>query len=137
MEVNTKNITTKVELLNMIKEGINPLEYIKDERDIDFVCNSIVIEGNDEDPFFEEAAENLLRAILYYLIFTDNEEKTLRRCKEIAEIGMNEIDGREKVCNILENEERAKSLYVSINIASEKTCKAIFEKLNERLAKIC
>lgn len=136
MEINEKSISTKEELLNSIKDGVNPLEYIKDERDIDYVCNALVIEGNDEDSFYEESAENLLRAILYYLIYTDNEEKTLARCKEIAKMGLNEENAREVVKNLLDKEERAKTLYVSIDIASDRTYKEIFEKLNERLAKI-
>lgn len=136
MEINAKTISTKEELKNLIKEGVNPLEFIKNERDIDFVCNALTIEGNDEDPFFEESAENLLRAILYYLIYTENEEKTLKRCKEITEIGLNEEDGRNKVDSILGHEERAKLLYVGIKIAPDRTCKAIFEKLNERLSNI-
>lgn len=136
MEINEKSISTKDELLNSIKDGVNPLEYIKDERDIDFVCNALVIEGNDEDSFYEESAENLLRAILYYLIYTDNEEKTLARCKEIAKMGLNEENAREVVKNLLDKEERAKVLYVSIDIASDRTYKEIFEKLNERLTKI-
>lgn len=136
MEINGKAISTKEELINLIKEGINPLEYIKDERDIDFVCNAITIKGNDEDPFFEESAENLLRAILYYLVYTENEEKTLKRCKEITEMGLNEERSRDKVRSVLEQEERARSLYVSIDIASDKTYIAIFEKLKERLSNI-
>ena len=95
MEINAKTITTKEELLNLIKEGVNPLEYIKEERDIDFVCHSLVIERTDEDLFWEDSAENLLRAILYYIVFTDNEEKTLARCKSIVEIGLNEADGKD------------------------------------------
>lgn len=137
MEINAKTITTKEELLNLIKEGVNPIEYIKDERDIDFVCHSLVIEKKDEDPFWEESAENLLRAILYYIVFTDNEEKTLARCKSIVEIGLNEADGKDKIANILEKEERAKVLYVSINIASDKTCRSIFETLENRLSEVC
>ena len=137
MEINAKTITTKEELLKLIKEGVNPIEYIKDERDIDFVCHSLVIEKKDEDPFWEESAENLLRAILYYIVFTDNEEKTLARCKSIVEIGLNEADGKDKIANILEKEERAKVLYVSINIASDKTCRSIFETLENRLSEVC
>lgn len=137
MEINGKTITTKEELLNLIKEGVNPLEYIKEERDIDFVCHSLVIERTDEDPFWEDSAENLLRAILYYVVFTDNEEKTLARCKNIVEIGLNEADGRDKIAKLLEKEERAKILYVSINIASDKTCRSIFEALENRLSKVC
>lgn len=136
MKINEKDISTKNELLDLIREGVNPLEFIKDERDIDFVCNSLVIEGTDEDLFYEESAENLLRAILYYLVYTDNEEKTLNRCKEIAKMGLNEENAREEVKKLLDKEERAKTLYVSIDIASDRTYKEIFEKLNERLANI-
>lgn len=136
MKINEKEISTKSELLDLIREGVNPLEFIKEERDIDFVCNSLVIEGTDEDLFYEESAENLLRAILYYLVYTDNEEKTLNRCKEIAKIGLDEENAREEVKKLLDKEERAKTLYVSIDIASDKTYKEIFEKLNERLSKI-
>lgn len=136
MQIDSKVVNTKSELLDIIKEGVNPLDYIKEERDIDFVCNALVIEGNDEDPFYEESAENLLRAILYYLVFTDNEEKTLARCKEIAKMGLNEENARETVKKLLDKEERAKTLYVSIDIASDRTYKEIFEKLNERLANI-
>ena len=136
MKINEKEISTKSELLDLIREGVNPLEFIKEERNIDFVCNSLVIEGTDEDLFYEESAENLLRAILYYLVYTDNEEKTLNRCKEIAKIGLDEENAREEVKKLLDKEERAKTLYVSIDIASDKTYKEIFEKLNERLAKI-
>lgn len=136
MKINEKDISTKNELLDLIREGVNPLEFIKDERDIDFVCNSLVIEGKDEDLFYEESAENLLRAILYYLVYTDNEEKTLNRCKEIAKIGLNEENARENIKELLDKEERAKTLYVSIDIASDKTYKEIFEKLNERLSRI-
>lgn len=136
MKINEKDISTKSELLGLIREGVNPLEFIKDERDIDFVCNSLVIEGKDEDLFYEESAENLLRAILYYLVYTDNEEKTLNRCKEIAKIGLNEENARENIKELLDKEERAKTLYVSIDLASDKTYKEIFEKLNERLSRI-
>lgn len=136
MEIDAKIISTKSELLNIIKEGTNPLEYIKTERDIDFVSNSLIIEENDEDPYYEESAEIVLKAIIYYLIYTENEEKTLDRCKQIAKVGIDDSKGMEKIQNILDNEEHAKTLYVFMKIASERTRKSIFEKLNERLSKI-
>lgn len=52
MNVNEKIISTKTELLETIKQGVNILDYIKDERDIDFVTNAIVIEKNDEDSYY-------------------------------------------------------------------------------------
>lgn len=136
MQIGEKTVITKSELLNMIKEGINPLEHIKTEKDIDFVSNSIIIEGNDEDSYWEETAEILFKSILYYVLFTENEEKALKRCKEIAEIGMEGTEGIEKVKNIVAKEERAEVLFKPIQIASDKTAKEVFKKLNERLSKI-
>lgn len=136
MEINSKEITKKEELLDLIKMGINPLEYIKKEKDIDFISESLMIEGNDEDSYYEESAEIIFKAIIYYILGTENEEKTLERCKEIAKIGIDDIEGSVKLQNILDKEPHSKSLYVFMNIASEKNKKAIFDKLNERLLKI-
>ena len=130
MKINGKTITTKEELLNLIKEGINPLLYVKEERDIDFISNSIIIEGKDEDSYYEETAEIVLKSILYYVLYTENEEKTLTRCKEIAKMEM------EKIKELVAKEERANILFKPVEIASERTAKEVFEKLNERLSKI-
>ena len=136
MKVNEKIISTKTELLETIKQGVNILDYIKDERDIDFVTNAIVIEKNDEDSYYEETAEIVFKSILYYVLFTEGEIKTLERCWEIAKYGMNDIDGINKIKNMVSKEERANVLFKPVEIASEKTQKAVFEKLNERLSKI-
>lgn len=136
MQINSRTVNTKLELLNIIKEGTNPLEYVKEERDIDFISNSIIIEGNDEDSYYEETAEIVFKSILYYILFTENEEKTLQRCKEIAEFGLTGTEGINKISNMVSKEERANVLFKPVEIASEKTAKEVFEKLNERLLKI-
>lgn len=136
MNVNEKIIFTKTELLETIKQGVNILDYIKDERDIDFVTNAIVIEKNDEDSYYEETAEIVFKSILYYVLFTEGEIKILERCSEIAKYGMNGVDGINKIKNMVSKEERANVLFKPVEIASEKTQKAVFEKLNERLSKI-
>lgn len=136
MNVNGKNISTKAELLQTINEGVNILDYIKDEKDIDFVTNAIIIEETDDDSYYEETAEILFKSILYYVLFTDGETKTLNRCKEIAKYGINGIDGINKIRDLVANEERANILFKPVEIASEATAKAVFEKLNERLSKI-
>lgn len=130
MQIDEKTIDTKLKLLNVIREGINPLEYVKEERDIDFISNSIIIEGNDEDSYYEETAEIVFKSILYYVLYTENEAKTLERCKEIAKMEMEEIK------SMVAKEERANVLFKPVEIASEKTAKEVFEKLNERLSKI-
>ena len=136
MNINEKVISTKTELLDIIKQGVNILDYVKDERDIDFVTNAIIIEGIDEDTYYEETAEIVFKSILYYVLFTDGETKTLNRCKEIAKYGINGIDGINKIRDLVANEERANILFKPVEIASEATAKAVFEKLNERLSKI-
>ena len=136
MNINGKIISTKAELLETIKQGINILDYIKDERDIDFVTNAIIIEGIDEDTYYEETAEIVFKSILYYVLFVDGETKTLNRCKEIAKYGIDDTDGINKIRDMVAKEERASVLFKPVEIASEKTAKAVFEKLNERLSKI-
>ena len=136
MNINGKIISTKAELLETIKQGINILDYIKDEKDIDFVTNSIIIEGIDEDTYYEEIAEIVFKSILYYVLFTESETKTLNRCKEIAKYGMDGTDGINKIRDMVAKEERANVLFKPVEIASEKTAKTVFEKLNERLSKI-
>lgn len=115
MNVNGKNISTKAELLQTINEGVNILDYIKDEKDIDFVTNAIIIEGTDDDSYYEETAEILFKSILYYVLFTENETKTLNRCKEIAKYGINEIN---KIRDMVSKEERANLLFKPVELAS-------------------
>lgn len=130
MKIGTKNVDSKLELLKMIKEGINPLSYVKEEKDIDLISSSIIIEGNDKDSYYEETAEIVFKSILYYVLFTDDEERTLARCKEIAKMEM------EKLKDMVAREERANVLFKPVEIATEKTAKEVFKKLNERLSKI-
>lgn len=126
MNVNGKNISTKAELLQTINEGVNILDYIKDEKDIDFVTNAIIIEGTDDDSYYEEIAEILFKSILYYVLFTENETKTLNRCKEIAKYGINEIN---KIRDMVSKEERANLLFKPVELASATTQKTVFEKI--------
>ena len=136
MNINETIISTKAELLETIKQGVNILDYIKNERDIDFISKTIIIEGTDKDPYYEETAEIVFKSILYYVLFTDGETKTLNRCKEIAKYGIDGTDGINKIRDMVAREERANVLFKPVEIASEKTAKAVFEKLNERLSKI-
>ena len=133
MKINEKMVTTKEELLNIIKEGINPLDYVIEESDIDLITESITIEGNDEDSYYEESAEILFKSIVYYVLKTENEEKTLKRCKKVFMIGK---ENYEELKNMLSSVESAKVLFIPIDIASENTRKDIFDKLEERLSKI-
>lgn len=136
MIVNGKEIQNKSEMLELIKNGVNVLDFIKADSDIDLISTSITIKGEDEDPFYEESAEMILKAIIYYVMNVEGEEKTLSRCNEIAKQGYENEDGVNILKNILEKEIHSKSLYVFMDIATEKTQKLIMEKLKYRLSDI-
>lgn len=121
----------KSEIIELIKNGVNVLDFIKADSDIALISTSITIKGEDEDPFYEESAEMTLKAIIYYVMNVEGEEKTLSRCKEIAKIGYD--NGSDELKKILEKTEQSRVLYVAMDIASEKTQKLIMEKLKERL----
>lgn len=136
MQIEEKTINEESQLIELIKEGLNPFNYIKDERDIDFISSSIAHINKSEDTFWDDSAETLLKSFIYYLLFKAGETKTLERCKEIVELGLNETDAREKIKAMVECDERSKVLFKPTEIASDKTFKEIFETLNNKLSEL-
>lgn len=136
MQVNDRIVKTNSEIINLIREGINPLDYIKDDVDMDLVCNAIAHVKVSEDPFWDDSAEILLKSIVFYLLFKGGETKTLSRCLEIVELGLNDANSRETIGKMLECDERSNVLFKAIEIASDKTYKSIFETLKDKLNEI-
>lgn len=136
MQIEEKVINERSELIELIKEGVNPLNYIKNEMDIDFVSSAIAYSNKSEDPYWDDSAETLLKAFIYYLLYKSDETKTLARCKEIVELGLNDTDAREKIKSMVECDERSKVLFKPTEIASDRTFKGIFETLNNKLSEI-
>lgn len=136
MQIEEKVINEKSELIELIKEGINPLNYIKNEMDIDFVSSAIAYINKSEDPYWDDSAETLLKSFIYYLLSKSDETKTLKRCKEIVELGLNDTNAREKIKSMVEYDERSKVLFKPTEIASGKTFRGIFETLNNKLSEI-
>lgn len=136
MQIEEKVINEKSELIELIKEGINPLNYIKNEMDIDFVSSAIAYINKSEDPYWDDSAETLLKSFIYYLLSKSDETKTLKRCKEIVELGLNDTNAREKIKSMVEYDERSKVLFKATEIASDKTFRGIFETLNNKLSEI-
>ncbi len=136
MQVEEKTINTNTELLNLIREGKNPLDYIKNDADIDLVSNAIVHIEESEDSYWDDMADTLLKSIIFYVLFKGGETKTINRCKEIVEIGLNDSNSREIIGKMVECDERSKVLFKAIEIASDKTYKSIFETLKNKLTKI-
>jgi len=133
MQVNDRIVKTNSEIINLIREGINPLEYIKDDVDMDLVCNAITHVKESEDPYWDDSAETLLKSIVFYVLFKGGETKTLSRCLEIVELGLNDVNSRETIGKMVECDERSNVLFKAIEIASDKTYKSIFETLKDKL----
>ena len=67
MKINGKMIESQSEILQLIREGVNPLEYMEGDYDIDLVTKAITHAESSEDPYFDDMAETLLKSIVYYL----------------------------------------------------------------------
>ena len=64
-----------VKVLNLVhpqnSDGYNPLHHINNEIDVDIIANTIVKGqgdgGKSSDPFWDDMAEMLMKALIYYL----------------------------------------------------------------------
>ena len=83
----------EIKVLNLVRpqysDGYNPLMHISSEIDVDVIANTIVkgqqSEGGKSDPFWDDSAEMLLKALIYYLIATrPEEEQNLASCAELV-----------------------------------------------------
>ena len=82
-----------IKVLNLVNpansDGYNPLMHITSEVDVDVIAHTIVkgqeAEGKSSDPFWDDNAEMLLKALIYYLIATrPEEEQNLASCAELS-----------------------------------------------------
>ena len=134
MHINEKMVNEKSELVELIKTGINPLDYIQSDLDVDFISGAIIGVSVSEDSYFDDMADILLKSFIYYLKSANDETKTLYRCKELVELGLN--NEKEKIQNMISSNDSSKSLYTGMNIASDETYKKIFETLNSKLNEV-
>ena len=83
----------EIKVLNLVKpqysDGYNPLMHISSEIDVDVIANTIVkgqkTDGGGSDPFWDDSAEMLLKALIYYLMATrPEEEQNLASCAELS-----------------------------------------------------
>ena len=82
----------EIKVLNLVRpqfsDGYNPLMHISSELDVDVIANTIVKgQKNDSgsDPYWDDMAEMLLKALIYYLIATrPEEEQNLASCAELV-----------------------------------------------------
>lgn len=136
----------KIQTLNLVKpefsDAYNPLLHIRNEIDVDIIANTIVKgqskDTKGSDPFWEDMAEILLKALIYYLLAVrPKEEQSLASCANLVRAANN--GGGESLLNKLMAElpanHPARVNYQSIEIASDKTFGSILSTLQSKLGK--
>ena len=135
----------EIKVLNLVRpeysDGYNPLFHIKSELDVDVIANTIVKGQKSEggqDPYWDDMAEMLLKALIYYLIATrPEEEQNLASCAELVRAANN--NGGNNLLTELMSElpldHPARMYYKSIEIAPDRTYSSILSSLQSKLGK--
>ena len=136
----------KIKVLNLVRpqysDGYNPLKHISSELDVDVIASTIIkgqkTEGSSSDPFWDDSAEMLLKALIYYLIATrPEEEQNLASCAELVRAANNKGGNNllTELISQLPYDHPARMYYKSIEIAPEKTYSSILSTLQSKLGK--
>ena len=136
----------EIKVLNLVNprnsDGYNPLKHIKNEIDVDVIANTIVkgqiVAENKSDPYWDDMAEMLLKALIYYLIAVrPPEEQNLASCAELVRAANNNTGDNllTNLMNQLPYDHPARMNYKSIEIAPEKTYSSILSSLQSKLGK--
>ena len=135
-----------VKVLNLVKpqnsDGYNPLMHISSEIDVDVIAHTIVKGQSDtenkSDPYWDDMAEMLLKALIYYLMATrPEEEQNLASCAELVRAANNN-GGSNLLTDLISQlpyDHPARMYYKSIEIAPEKTYSSILSSLQSKLGK--
>lgn len=137
----------EIKVLNLVRpqlsDGYNPLMHISSELDVDVIANTIVKGQKSEggasaEPYWDDMAEMLLKALIYYLIATRPEaEQNLASCAELVRAANNNGGSNllTELINQLPFDHPARTNYKSIEIAPEKTYGSILSSLQSKLGK--
>ena len=134
-----------IKVLNLVRpqysDGYNPLMHISSELDVDVIANTIVKGQKTEsssEPYWDDMAEMLLKALIYYLIATrPEEEQNLASCAELVRAANNNGGSNllTELISQLPYDHPARMYYKSIEIAPEKTYGSILSSLQSKLGK--
>ncbi len=136
----------KIKVLNLVhpqySDGYNPIMHVSSEIDVDVIANTIVkgqkVEGGGSDPFWDDSAEMLLKALIYYLMARrPDEEQNLASCAELVRAA-NANGGSNLLTELISElpyDHPARMNYKSIEIAPEKTYSSILSTLQSKLGK--
>ncbi len=136
----------QIKVLNLVRpqcsDGYNPLKHINSEIDVDVIANTIIrgqkSEGSTAEPFWDDSAEMLLKALIYYLLATrPPEEQNLASCAELVRAANNKGGSNllTDLISVLPYDHPARMYYKSIEIAPEKTYSSILSTLQSKLGK--
>jgi len=136
----------EIKVLNLVNpqfsDGYNPLMHINSELDVDVIANTIVkgqqTDSGKQDPYWDDMAEMLLKALIYYLIATKpKEEQNLASCAELVRAANNNGGSNllTELINQMPYDHPARMYYKSIEIAPEKTYSSILSSLQSKLGK--
>ncbi len=116
--------------------------HIASEIDVDVIANTIVkgqgSASEKSDPYWEDMAEMLLKALIYFLMATrPDEEQNLASCAELVRAANSNSGGNllTELMNQLPYDHPARMNYKSIEIAPEKTYGSILSTLQSKLGK--
>ena len=134
-----------IKVLNLVNpansDGYNPLMHVRSELDVDVIANTVVKGQSSEsksDPYWDDMAEMLLKALIYYLIATrPEEEQNLASCSELVRAA-NSNGGNNLLTDLINQlpyDHPARMYYKSIEIAPEKTYGSILSSLQSKLGK--
>ena len=141
-----RNKGYEIKVLNLVRpqysDGYNPLMHINSEIDVDVIANTIVkgqkTDGGGSDPFWDDSAEMLLKALIYYLLAKrPPEEQNLASCAELVRAA-NTNGGSNLLTELMSElpyDHPARMNYKSIEIAPEKTYSSILSTLQSKLGK--
>ena len=136
----------EIKVLNLVRpqysDGYNPLMHINSEIDVDVIANTIVkgqkTDSGGADPFWDDSAEMLLKALIYYLLAKrPPEEQNLASCAELVRAA-NTNGGSNLLTELMSElpyDHPARMNYKSIEIAPEKTYSSILSTLQSKLGK--
>ncbi|MCI8641355.1 MAG: type IV secretory system conjugative DNA transfer family protein [Clostridia bacterium] len=135
----------EIKVLNLVRpqysDGYNPLMHVSSELDVDVIANTVVKGQKTEsgsDPYWDDMAEMLLKALIYYLIATrPEEEQNLASCAELVRAA-NKNGGSNLLSDLINQlpyDHPARMYYKSIEIAPEKTYGSILSSLQSKLGK--
>ena len=136
----------EIKVLNLVRpqysDGYNPLMHVASDLDVDVIANTVIRgqqgDGSSADPFWDDSAEMLLKALIYYLMAArPEEEQNLASCAELVRAA-NSNGGSNLLTELISKlpyDHPARMNYKSIEIAPEKTYSSILSTLQSKLGK--